>query len=76
MKTHTEVAPGLQRESEAAVSHRSLAPGPGKVLAAHLLASGEGQPAEGRSQKRRGKGWLSAPGWEGAAAPASGGCWC
>lgn len=62
MKTHTEVAPGFQRESKVAVSHLSLAPGLGKVLAALLSASGEGQPAEGRSQKRGGTGWLSAPG--------------
>lgn len=36
-KTRTDVAPWFQRESEVAVSHRSLAPGFGKVLAAHLL---------------------------------------
>jgi len=42
MKTHIDVAPGSQMESDAAISHHSLAPGLGKVLAAHFLASGEG----------------------------------
>lgn len=42
METHTAVAPGFQRQSEAAVSHHFLVPGLREVLAAHLLASGKG----------------------------------
>lgn len=76
MKTHTDVALWSQRESEADVSRHSLAPGLRKVLVAHLLASREGQPAEGRWQKRGGEGWLLGLGWERAVVLVSWGCWC